>query len=379
MFRMAHECTAAPRPKPAPWLVLALFAVAMLAAGEPRVLRHVIVYHEPGRFGGWPANHGIWSWGDEILVGFSAAYFKFTSPDRHPYDRTKPEVPTLARSLDGGETWSIETPSELRPPTQGGSLQELTEPMEFTNPGFAMKLWFGDASKGPSWLWYSTDRGRNWRGPFSVPDFGQPAVAARTDYIVNGKHDALLFLTAAKRNGREGRVFCARTTDGGLHWKFVAWIGDEPARFSIMPSSVRLSPSEIVTATRVKQDQQTSSIDLYASTDNAATWVLRSTATSSTGAFSGNPPSMIRLRDGRLALTYGVRDAPFGIRARLSSDGGRTWSKEFVLRDDAAAWDCGYTRSAQRPDGNIVTVYYFPDKPRGERMIGATIWDPGKD
>jgi hypothetical protein len=39
---------------------------------------------ETGRFGGWPANHGIWSWGDEILVGFSAGYHLF------------------ARSMDGG-------------------------------------------------------------------------------------------------------------------------------------------------------------------------------------------------------------------------------------------------------------------------------------
>jgi len=29
---------------------------------------------------------------------------------------------------------------------------------------------------------------------------------------------ALLVLTASKTNGKEGRLFCARTTDGGLHW-----------------------------------------------------------------------------------------------------------------------------------------------------------------
>ena len=240
-----------------------------------------------------------------------------------------------------------------------------------------MKLWFDDADKGPSYLWYSTDRGHNWRGPFSVPDFGQPAVAARTDYIINGKHDAFLFLTAAKKNGKEGRVFCARTVDGGLHWTFVSWIGEEPAGFSIMPSSVRISPAEILTATRVKQDQTTSRIDLFASTDNAKSWSLRSHVTESTGAFSGNPPSLLRLRDGRLGITYGVRTPPFRICARLSSDEGRTWSDEIVLRNDAAAWDNGYTRSTQRPDGNVVTAYYFPEQPQSERIIAATVWDPG--
>ena len=29
--------------------------------------KHVVVYGEPGRFTGWPANNGLWSWGNEIL------------------------------------------------------------------------------------------------------------------------------------------------------------------------------------------------------------------------------------------------------------------------------------------------------------------------
>lgn len=359
--------------------VLALAFAAVLVAGEPRVIEHTVVYKVPGRFGGWPANHGIWTWdgGKEILVGFSAAYFMVKSPDRHQYDNKKPEVPALARTMDGGKTWKIEEPPNLGRPAEGAAIPALTEPIDFKNPNFAMKLWWEDRhGSADSWLWYSYDRGHNWRGPFRMPDFGQPWIAARTDYIVNGKHDAFVFLTAAKRNGKEGRVFCARTTDGGVHWKFVSWIGEEPAGFAIMPSSVRLTSKEIVTAIRVKQNQEHSSTDIYASADNAATWSFRAHATES-GAFSGNPPSLLRLRDGRLAVTYGVRTAPFRICARLSSDEGRTWSEEFVLRGDAAAWDNGYTRSAQRADGKIVTIYYFPEQPQTERIIAATIWDPG--
>ena len=44
---------------------------AETAAEEPR---HLIVYQEAGRYAAWPANHGIWSWGDEILVGFEIGY-----------------------------------------------------------------------------------------------------------------------------------------------------------------------------------------------------------------------------------------------------------------------------------------------------------------
>ena len=69
-----------------------------------------MIYHRPGRFAGWPANHGIWSWGDEILVGFSAGSYKDLGPDRHNIDREKPELHLLARSLDGGVTcWDAQT------------------------------------------------------------------------------------------------------------------------------------------------------------------------------------------------------------------------------------------------------------------------------
>ncbi len=348
------------------------------AAGQTAAPEHVVVYREAGRFGGWPANHGIWSWGDEIVFGFSAAYFQLKSPEVHPYDSTKPEEPRLARSLDGGKTWSIEAPPSLLPQEQGGPVAvPLREPMNFLQPGFVLTVRFNDANKGPSRFWFSTDRGHTWQGAFEFPVFEQPAVAARTDYVINGEHDAFVFVTAAKKNGREGRPLCVRTTDGGLSWKFVSWIGEEPEGFAIMPSTVRLSPQRMVTAVRVRGDAQHDWIDLYETGDNGAQWKLLGRPVPFTGGKGGNPPSLIRLKDGRLCLTYGFRSPPFSIRARLSADEGRTWSDDIVLRSDGAAWDIGYVRTAQRTDGKIVTAYYFPEKAATERIIAATIWDPG--
>ncbi|NOZ23217.1 MAG: exo-alpha-sialidase [Planctomycetes bacterium] len=76
----------------------------------------------------------------------------------------------------------------------------------------------------------------------------------------------------------------------------------------------------------------------------------------------GHPPSsLIRLHDGRLLLTYGYRHPPFGIRAVLSEDDGRTWQTDRVqvLRTDGDNFDLGYPYSVQLKDGTIVTVYYF--------------------
>jgi hypothetical protein len=358
-------------------------------AAKPAVLRHVKVYAVPGRFGGWPANHGLWAWGDEILVGFSAGYFKDNGPGRHAIDHHKPEEHLLARSRDGGQTWSIEDPAAQGAliPT-GAALHGVTPPglrekpwqdcpggIDFTHPDFALTVRMTDVHAGASRFAYSTDRGKSWRGPFRLPLFDQPGIAARTDYLVNGKHDCLLFLTAAKRDRREGRPLCVRTTDGGRTWKFVAWIGAEPRGYAIMPATVRLGARELLTAIRRREGPK-SWIETYRSLDDAQSWRPDTVPAPDLG--EGNPPSLIRLADGRLCLTYGHRAAPYGIRARLSRDGGRTWGAEVVLRGDGGGRDLGYPRSAQRRDGKVVTVYYFHDTPRGDRYIAATLWDPGK-
>jgi len=343
---------------------------------------NVIVYKEAGRFGGWPANHGIWSWGNEILVGFEVGWFRNTDRS-HAIDYTKPAEHLLARSLDGGVTWKIEKPEGLKPPpgvkqagvpTEGGHVvTDCPGGMDFIAPGFALTARMADIHIGPSRFYYSTDKGKNWSGPFRIPDFGQPGIAARTDYLVNGKHDLSMFLTAAKSNKREGRVICVRTRDGGRTWTLEGMVGPEPPEsdFAIMPSSVRVSKATILTTVRHRPF-----IDAYRSTDDGKTWTLVNKPVPDTGR--GNPPSLVKLKDGRLAITYGYRAAPFGIRARLSSDCGETWGEEIILRKDAAVWDLGYPRSVQRPDGKIVTVYYYNDAAEGERYIGATIWDPGK-
>jgi hypothetical protein len=119
-------------------------------------------------------------------------------------------------------------------------------------------------------------------------------------------------------------------------------------------------------------------IDAWRSRDRGVTWQLQGRPVADAGGTSGNPPHLIRLRDGRLCLTYGYRSAPMGMRAKLSRDGGVTWEREIVLREDAVTHDLGYPRSIEREDGKIVTVYYYNDGPHTERFIVATTWDPGK-
>jgi hypothetical protein len=352
-------------------------------------VRHVVVYSEPGRFAGWPANHGAWSWGNEILVGFSRGSYK----DRgffHHIDHEKPEEFLLARTRDGGCSWSIEEPHPpgalagtrgmrhgLMPP---GAVEErpinLPVRINFIHPDFALTVRMENSNNGVSRFYFSYDRGKSWRGPYRLPLFGQKGVMGRTDYVVNGPNDCLLFLTASKTIGREGRPFCARTTDGGLSWTFLSFIGPEPPGYAIMPSTVRLGTTHLVTTIR-RQDPPRSWIDAYASDDDGRSWSFLSRPEPDAG--EGNPPSLLTLPDGRLSVIYGFRAPPFGIRARQSADGGKTWSGAIVLRDDGGSRDLGYVRSVVRPDGKVVAVYYYNDRSSPTRYLAATIWDPGKN
>jgi hypothetical protein len=370
------------------WEVVAARILSSQDSQEEPKVKHFKVYFESGRYGGWPANHGIWSWGNEILVGFTKGYYKDLGPTRHHMDREKPEIHMLARSLDGGAHWTIEDPGAKGYllidggflqgiPREGADIPELREcagGIEFTHPDFALTVRTNNIDSGISRYFYSYDRGETWEGPCQLPNFGAPGTAARTDYIVNGRRDCMLFITAAKSNGEEGRPLCVRTNDGGATWRLVSWIGPEPEGFSIMPASVRLSPSEILVAVRNREGPKRW-IGAYLSDNNGESWKPLKDPVPDAGI--GNPAALIRLQDGRLCLVYGYRAAPYSIRARLSSDQGRSWSNDIVLRADGANRDIGYPRVVQRPDGKVVVLYYFNDLESGpERYIAATIWDP---
>ena len=351
---------------------ISFLLIGDLQSAEPPV--NVTVYKETGRFGGWPANHGIWNWENEIVLGHRQATFKVVQVG-HAVDGMAPQFDVQARSLDGGVTWKLEKPAALARVQDGGpTITNLTTPIDFTQPNFAFMCRYSKDDPA-SRFYYSNDRAKTWFGPFRLPTFGQPRVMARTDLLVSGPGDATLVLTAAKQNGKEGRVFTARTTDGGLTWNFVTWIGPEPIGFSIMPSSVRLSSSKVLTTIR-REENDSHWIDAYLSLDNGKTYAFLNKPTDSTGGSVGNPSSLLKLQDGRLAIIYGYRSPAYGIRARLSKDEGQSWSKEIILRDDAGCWDLGYPRSVQRPDGKIVSAYYFNDHPDTERYIAATIWSP---
>lgn len=343
-------------------------------------VEHVLVYHKPGYFNAWPANNGIWIWENEILVGFAQGDFKFDVL-KHSFDRSKPMMYLLARSLDGGETWSVEDPDNFV--EDGEQPVPLLIPVNFTHPDFAMRI-------NRTEFYYSYDRGKTWNGPFIFPAEDGQELTSRTDYLVNGDNDGLFFLSLVDERVRSGlpdRAFAARTMDGGKSINFLSWMTETDTIRSVMTSTVRIEGDHLVSAMRRRYDipdaeksaPQINWIDVYQSFDNGNSWsFLSKVADTDRGTRNGNPPSLIKLNDGRLCVTYAFRGVPYSIRARISPDNGRTWGKEIILRENVLPPDIGYTRSVQRSDGNVVTLYYLATEERNEEHIEAAIWDPAK-
>ena len=346
-------------------------------------MKHLLIYHDPKYFSGWPANNGAWQWGAdgtsvEILVSFNRGGYKANATN-HSIDPDQPTTTIQVRSLDGGETWSVEEPTLL---AQVESLPVIPcIEINFAHPDFALRC------RGDRMI-LSYNRGRTWQGPYLLPDFGVK-LTSRTDYLVNGPDDCFLFLSAYELRveaGIQDRAFCARTRDGGRSYEFQGWMTGDPIAYrSVMPSTVRGSHGQLISVLRRRHDRPADGmvvyrfwLDAYHSTDDGKTWNFLSKV-ADTGAANGNPPSLLRLFDGRLCVAYGYRGDRNGMCARLSQDEGQTWGEEIILRADGRTWDLGYPRMMQREDGKLITFYYYATAEHPEQHIAATIWDPSRN
>lgn len=353
---------------------------------------HVKVMYEEGKYGGWPANWGMWNWGNEILVGYSYADHKDIKGHGHSYD-PESSLTKFSRSLDGGLTWKMEDAYEngITESTWENNLgakskaaTRLTEQIDFKNPDFAFTFRMRNSLDGGTSFYYSYDKGHSWSGPFDLSvDFDGPApagIVSRSDYIIEGKHSMIAFLTVGFRKADKDwrQVACVRTDDGGKTWQHLSWIG--PAEInSIMPASLKLKSGKLLTIIRRTKPPM---MVAFESDDNGKTWTQLNDPVKVDA--NGHPPALVQLDDGRLCLVYGIREAStmddgIGMYVTYSNDGGKSWEHPTLLRGkDGAAWDIGYPRAVLLPDGKVVATYYYNNVNWGDkyRYISATIFTP---
>jgi Neuraminidase (sialidase) len=212
------------------------------------------------------------------------------------------------------------------------------------------------------WMIRSTDGGLTW--------------SRRYDSIVNSPHGPIelsdkRLLYAGIRLWQGRRVGVCISVDDGLTWKWLAEIptrgGDRHQDYHEL-HAVETSGRIVVHIRNHNRTNYRETLQCHSS-DGGKTW----SKPRSIGVW-GLPSHLLKLRDGRLLMSYGHRRKPFGNLARLSEDGGATWSKPLTISDDGAGGDLGYPSTVQVADGSLVSVWYESMKGRAKAILRQARW-----
>lgn len=347
-------------------------------------IKYVTVASEEGRFLGWPANNGVWSWdgGQEMLVGFTNGNFE----EQSGHNIGKEQLTNLARSKDGGRTWVSVDPENFV--GDAGEVKPSPGNIHFGHPHFAMRVaakGYHGAKDKKGRFFISYDRGESWEGPYRFnhlnddKNLEEMEITSRTNYRVTGENSIQVFMSARRTDiefaDRLDKPFIVESTDGGKSFQFAGWVVPWTDEYrAVMPSVVQTGNGKLVMALRrrnARSEEQSCWIDAFVSDDNGRSWSFLSKI-ADTGLYNGNPPGLAVLKDGRLACAYANRSLSRFL-LRFSKDGGSTWGKEIMIRDNPYTYDMGYPQLLQNDQGQLVALYYIATEERRQSYIEAAI------
>ena len=204
-----------------------------------------------------------------------------------------------------------------------------------------------------SFLLRSTDGGASWSAPYRCPINSPHGPVQLSDgrQLYAGK------ISWSGASGEDaGRIGVCESTDDGVTWRWLAEIptrpGDSLDGYSEL-HSVETTDGGIVAHIRNDNEANRREILQTESADGGSTW-----STPRAIGVWGFPSHLLRLRDGRLVMTYGHRRQPLGNQARVSEDHGRTWSEAMIVSGDGTSSDIGYPSTVELNDGSLLTVWY---------------------
>ncbi len=198
------------------------------------------------------------------------------------------------------------------------------------------------------WLIRSEDGGRTW--------------SERIPTIVNSPHgpiqlkDGRLLYAGKQLWTEEKKIGVCESHDDGKSWH---WLADIPSREG---DAVVKGYHELHA---VEADDGTIIAQIRNHNDPNKSWTLQTESTDGGKTWSephpicfGLPSHLLKLRDGRLLMSYGHRREPYGNQARLSTDNGKTWGEAIIISGDGIGGDLGYPSSVELDDGSLLTVWY---------------------
>ena len=221
----------------------------------------------------------------------------------------------------------------------------------------------------------SHDGGRTWERFATLTEPLEPSGHA---LVPHGR-------IASLPNGELGAMFYFSdpwfftSADHGRTWKRRAPVTTDHAHNET--TWVRLANGDLLAAARRSVN---SCVDAFRSTDGGLTWKFE-------GPLSLNgqhPADFTQLPDGRLLISYGVRNPGlWGVAVRFGDATGRNWSAPMMLVDFEDSIDHpqaanprpdgGYPSTVVLADGTLVTAYYCRGVPAHRRYhMGVVRWKP---
>jgi len=231
-----------------------------------------------------------------------------------------------------------------------------------------------------SWLRLSDDGGDTWSHSVRVPVNSPhgPIRLRSGELLYLGKvfdDDMKRFCTGV------GEMVAVKSSDGGVTWTHMGTVPIHPGTVleNYHEAHVAELPSgKLIGHIRFQShgDSDVSKVGLVSfsimqteSTDGGRTWSPVETL-----GFHGSPPHLLMHSSGALVCVYGYRQEPYGERACISRNEGKTW-KHCVLRDDGPDGDLGYPSSVELSDGRIFTLFYQkPSSSEEKCALLGSIW-----
>ncbi len=350
--------------------------------------------------------------GGEIVVGHFHAPCKYQeyADVRHVNYQSR-AVCLLQRSTDGGKTWPKENDIVVYDRTvsaerENAFLNQPNAPREHYDMFRPGSMFFSQNTtelRDKSFCFFlrSPDKGHTWEKVPTVLTHprGNRFMLHRHDTPIIRMPDRKTLLGAFQmcdpdRQGpSEGDPAVFSSTDNGLSWQFLSRpIADLSSTGVFAYTTLLLLPDGELQCYVLHIDRKSEVVDglhcaiaMCVSKDGGRAWGEAVPIVGKGGGCWKHPgtegviyrsPWPILLKDGRILVLFARRRMPGGIGGVVSSDQGRTWSEEFVLRDDGKWWDLGYPVGCQLEDGRIFTAYYFNmqdgNGQGGTRHIAAT-------
>jgi hypothetical protein len=223
-----------------------------------------------------------------------------------------------------------------------------------------------------SFIRISEDGAQTWGAPIKVPVSSPhgPISAGDGRLLWLGKE-----MYSGLPEGERESILLMESRDSGKSWSTLSEIA-VPEGLSVKnlhePHLAALPDGGAIRVEGEAEPVEGGTIYLCHSGDGGRTWSVP-TAT----GLRGLPPHLLPRADGSVLCTYARRIPPFGIRAVILRDMGRSIREELVIDEVSElqyAGDLGYPATVELDDGSYVTVYYRIVDGDGKPSIVYTKW-----